>query len=268
MNAIEIVREQAAAYDAGKSCAVVTIVQSDGSTPRSSGKMIVYEDGTAHGTVGGGAVELLAIRDAQKCIRNRANEFKSYDLTSPASETGMTCGGHVSVIIEVFVARPLLVMCGAGHVGGCVLKLADFLGYDTLLIDDRPEEAIADKISMAGRFVRVKDFEGEIKAMDIPEGACFVIATHGHACDGEALAGALSKNGVYTGMIGSSKKVAALFARLREKGVTDEQLQRVYTPIGLDIGGETPEEIAVAIMAEIQSVRYGRPGGNMKGKEK
>ena len=125
MNAIDIVKEQAAAYDAGKSFAVVTIVQSDGSTPRSSGKMIVYPDGSSKGTVGGGAVELLAIRDAQKCIQSSENAFKSYDLTSPSSDTGMTCGGHVSVLIEVFIPRPLLVMCGAGHVGGCMLKLAD-----------------------------------------------------------------------------------------------------------------------------------------------
>ena len=194
MNAIDIVKEQAAAYDAGKSFAVVTIVQSDGSTPRSSGKMIVYPDGSSKGTVGGGAVELLAIRDAQKCIQSSENAFKSYDLTSPSSDTGMTCGGRVSVLIEVFIPRPLLVMCGAGHVGGCMLKLAEFVGFDTILIDDRPEDAIADKIETASRFVGVKDFEGEISAMNIPAGAYFVIATHGHACDGEALAGALGKN--------------------------------------------------------------------------
>lgn len=268
MNAIEIVKEQTAAYDAGKSCAVVTIAQADGSTPRSNGKMIVYADGSSKGTVGGGAVELLAIRDAQKCIQTGENAFREYDLTSPASDTGMTCGGHISVMIEVFIPRPLLVMCGAGHVGGCVLKLAGFVGFDTLLIDDRPADSIADKIENAGRFAGVKDFEGEIKEMNIPEGAYFVIATHGHACDGEALSGALSKNAAYIGMIGSSKKVAALFDKLRAKGIADEQLNSVYTPIGLDIGGETPEEIAVAIIAEIQAVRYGKKTSHMKGKEK
>lgn len=268
MNSIDIVREQAAAYDAGRSFAVVTIAQSDGSTPRSSGKMIVYPDGSSKGTVGGGAVELLAIRDAQKCIQLGENAFKSYDLTSPASDTGMTCGGHVSVLIEAFIPRPLLVMCGAGHIGGCMLKLAEFMGFDAMLIDDRPEEAIADKTALANRFVRVKDFEGEITAMDIPEGAYFVIATHGHACDGEALSGALRKNAAYIGMIGSSRKVAALFDRLRAKGISDQQLDTVYTPVGLDIGGEAPEEIAVAIMAEIQSVRYGKSADHMKGREK
>lgn len=108
MNAIDIVKEQAAAYDAGKSYAVVTIVHSDGSTPRSSGKMIVYADGTTRGTIGGGAVELIAIKDAIKCIENGANAYKEYDLTSPSSNTGMTCGGDMSVLIEAFIASPCL----------------------------------------------------------------------------------------------------------------------------------------------------------------
>lgn len=207
MNAIDIVKEQAAAYDAGKSYAVVTIVHSDGSTPRSSGKMIVYADGTTRGTIGGGAVELIAIKDAIKCIENGANAYKEYDLTSPSSNTGMTCGGDMSVLIEAFIAKPLLVMIGAGHVGAAVMHIAEFIGYDTLLIDDRADEQIADKIASAGHFVRVKDFEVEIKAMNIPDGAYYVIATHGHAHDGAALAGVLDKNAAYIGMIGSSKKI-------------------------------------------------------------
>ena len=140
MNAIDIVKEQAAAYDAGKSYAVVTIVHSDGSTPRSSGKMIVYADGTTRGTIGGGAVELIAIKDAIKCIENGTNAYKEYDLTSPSSNTGMTCGGDMSVLIEAFIAKPLLVMIGAGHVGAAVMHIAEFIGYDTLLIDDRADE--------------------------------------------------------------------------------------------------------------------------------
>ena len=264
MNAIDIVKEQAVAYDAGKSYAVVTIVHSDGSTPRSSGKMIVYADGT----IGGGAVELIAIKDAIKCIENGTNAYKEYDLTSPSSNTGMTCGGDMSVLIEAFIAKPLLVMIGAGHVGAAVMHIAEFIGYDTLLIDDRADELIADKIAAAGRFVRVKDFEAEIKAMDISDGAYYVIATHGHAHDGAALAGVLDKNAAYIGMIGSSKKIAALFAKLTAQGASEEQLSTVYTPIGLDIGGETPEEIAVSIMAQIQQVRYGASGGHLKGKDK
>ena len=102
----------------------------------------------------------------------------------------------------------------------------------------------------------MKDFEKDITEMDIPAGAFIVIATHGHINDRASLYAALAKKAAYIGMIGSRKKIAGLFEYMRNRGVTDEQLDTVFTPIGLDIGGETPEEIAVAIMAEVQSSRY------------
>ena len=168
----------------------------------------------------------------------------------------MTCGGHIKVLIESFPSKPLLVMCGAGHVGCAVLKVAGFMGYSTLLIDDRADEIIDKSIAVADRFVRVKDFEKDITEMDIPAGAFIVIATHGHINDRASLYAALAKKAAYIGMIGSRRKIAGLFEYMRNRGMTDEQLDTVFTPIGLDIGGETPEEIAVAIMAEVQSSRY------------
>ena len=267
MNVIDIVREQIAAYDAGKSFAVVTITGSDGSTTRSNGKMIVFEDGSTKGTIGGGAVKLMAICDAKKCIQERTGKYCSYDLTTPASEAGMTCGGCLSVMIESFAARPLLVMCGAGHVGGEVLKLASYLGFSTLLVDDRKEEVIAEKIALADRFVQVKDFEEDLKNITFPEDTFVVIAAHGHAFDGAALAGVIEKNVKYIGMIGGPKKINALFAKLREKGVKQEKLDNVYAPVGLDLGGETPEEIAFSIMSEVLMKKNGRTGGHLIGME-
>ncbi len=263
MNAIEIVKEQVLAYEKGINHAVVTITHSDGSTPRSNGKMIVYANGEAKGTIGGGAVELLAIKDAQQCIREGSTVQRSYDLTTAASETGMTCGGTLNVLIEAYVSRPLLVMCGAGHVGGAVLTLARFVGFETLLLDDREECQISDKIEKADRFVKVENYEEDLKTLELPAGAHIVIATYGHAYDEEALVGALTKKAAYVGMIGSSRKIAALFARLRERGISQEELDGVYTPIGLNIGGETPEEIALSIMAEILMVKNGRAGGHL-----
>ncbi len=268
MNAFEIIKEQVLAYEQGIDHAVATIVHSDGSTPRSNGKMIVYSNGETKGTIGGGAVECMAVKDALQCIREGSNAFKSYDLTTPASETGMACGGKITVMIEAYTRKPLLVMCGAGHVGGAVLRLASFVGFETLLVDDRDESLIADKISLANRFMKVSDFEEDLKAADIPQGAYFVIATYGHAHDGKALAAALTKDTAYLGMIGSSKKVSMTFQKMLDRGFTQEELDRVYTPIGLDIGGETPEEIAVSIMAEILMVKNGRNGMHLKGKKK
>lgn len=259
MQYLDIVKEQAAALEAGKSFATVTIAQADGSAPRSNGKMLVYPDGTTSGTIGGGNVELLAIRDAKKCLETGENAFKHYDLSSSTLQAGMICGGNIDVLIEVYAARPLLVLCGGGHVGAGVLTLARFLGYESWLLDDRPQEAIAQSIALCDRFIPVKEFEKELVELPISAGAYVVIATHGHLMDGEALYAALQhRDTAYVGMIGSRKKIAALFAKLEDRGITKEQLATVYTPIGLNIGGETPQEIALAIMGEIQSVRYGK----------
>lgn len=262
MDSLELLRAQLRAFEEGRAHALITIVEVDGSTPRASGKMLVYEDGTSLGTIGGGEVELLAGRDALSAISSGQNLCRSYDLSTPG--IGMTCGGHVRVLIEPFKARPLLVMCGAGHVGGKVLQLAGFLGFDTLLLDDRDETQISDKIQLAHRFVPVRDFARELLALDIAPGAYYVIATHGHTFDGDALTAALQKRAAYVGMIGSRKKIAALFAELEKKGVARAALDTVYTPIGLDLGGETPEEIALAILAEILAVKNGRKGGSLR----
>ena len=159
MNAIDIVKEQVKAYEKGIAHAVVTIVHSDGSTPRTNGKMLVYSNGATKGTIGGGNVECIATSDALQCIREGCNRLKPYDMTSEASETGMTCGGNISVMIEVFTVRPVLVMCGAGHIGEAVLRLASFVGFDTILVDNREEKDIAEKIVLADRFVKVHDYE-------------------------------------------------------------------------------------------------------------
>lgn len=261
MQAIDIVKEQMKAYEAHKNFAVVTIIDAAGSTPRRNGKMIVFEGGATKGTIGGGAVERMAVRDAENCIKEEKNKNCIYKLTP---EMGMVCGGTVNVLIETFINLPLLVMCGAGHVGGAVLKLASFLGFETLLVDDREEQYIADKIALADRFIAASDFEKALKEMDIPEQTYVVIATHGHRADGEALLGILQKKVAYIGMIGSVKKIQAEFELMRSKGISEKALDAVYTPIGLDLGGETPEEIAFSIMAEIMKVKNGKSAKHLK----
>lgn len=268
MNAIDVVKEQISAYEKGIAHAVVTIVHSDGSTPRTNGKMLVLSNGATKGTIGGGAVERQAITDALQCIREGSSKFRAYDMTSPLADTGMVCGGKISVMIEAFTVRPLLVMCGAGHVGEAVVQLASFVGFDTMLIDNRDEALIEEKIAKADTYVKVNDFEEDIKTMNIAPGAHFVIATYGHTHDGEALAAALTKKAAYVGMIGSSRKIELLFNELRRKGIEQKDLEGVFTPIGLDIGGETPEEIALSIVAEILMVKNGRTGVHWTGRDK
>ena len=259
MDAIDIAREQLRAFDAGKPFATVTIVDAKGTTSRTYSKMLVFADGTALGTVGGSGKEKAAIADAVECIRTGKPALRTYggEIRGP---DGRACGGEFTMFIEPSPARPRLVVVGGGHVGGAALRLGKFLGYETWLIDDRDEDFLADKIALAARFFPVKDYEADLRAMEVPSDSFVVLCTYSHPTDAAALAAMLEKGCAYLGMLGSRKKIGRIFTRLEERGYTPEQLSRVHTPIGLDLGGETPEEVALAILSEIQAVRYGRPG--------
>ena len=258
MDAIDIAREQLRAFEAGKPFATVTIVDARGTTSRSYAKMLVFADGSALGTVGGSHKERAAVADAVECIRTGKPALRTYaDAPDPA---GKACGGEFTMFIEPSPARPRLVVVGGGHVGGAVLRLGRFLGYETWLIDDRDREFLADKLPLAGRFIPVTDYEADLRALDVPADSFVVLCTYSHATDAAALAAMLDKDPAYLGMLGSRKKIGRIFAQLEERGVSRARLDRVRTPIGLDLGGETPEEVALSILSEIQAVRYGRHG--------
>lgn len=261
MNPKKLLEEQLKLEEAGRPYAVVTIIRADGAVPRKSGKMLVTADGNSIGTIGGGSSELLAIQDAQACIRYGENAIKDYTLNS---ENGMVCGGDFSVFIEVENPRPRLILCGAGHVGTALMKAARLAGFDITLVDTRGEDQIGDAILLSDTYVPVEDFYKGMMALTIPAGAFIVITTYGHRFDKEALAAALTKKAAYLGMIGSRKKIAAVYEKLRSEGFTNEQLEAVYAPIGMDIGGETPEEIAISIVAEMLAVKYKRSGVHLK----
>lgn len=259
----EIVREELRAYGENESYALVTIAETDGKTTRRNGKMMVLESGKTIGSIGGGALEMLAVRDAKEAMRSGNVGLREYDLGGHAAETGQACGGKMTVLIEVFGCRPTLVMSGAGHIGKAVIPIAKSVGFRVILVDTRPEEMIAETINKADQFVAVRDYEEGIAKLPVEPGAYFVLAGPNHDCDRAALAGALKKQAAYVGMIGGKKKIQAIFERLRADGFTQEELDFVHTPIGLDISSERPEEIAIAIMAEILMVRNGkkRPAG-------
>ncbi|MDR4074480.1 MAG: XdhC family protein [Eubacterium sp.] len=203
MNPKKLLEEQLKLEEAGRPYAVVTIIRADGAVPRKSGKMLVTADGNSIGTIGGGSSELLAIQDAQACIRYGENAIKDYTLNS---ENGMVCGGDFSVFIEVENPRPRLLLCGAGHVGTALMKAARLAGFDITLVDTRGEEQIGDAILLSDTYVPVEDFYKGIMTLSIPAGAFIVITTYGHRFDKEALAAALTKKAAYLGMIGSRKK--------------------------------------------------------------
>ncbi len=257
MDLLEISRAVTAALEERRPFAVVTIVGASGTTSRTSGKMLVYEDGSSLGTVGGGSVEFDAVADALACIRAGKSAMKVYG----GSCSPHPSDGEITVWIEVSPAVPLLVVVGGGHVGRSLLRQAGFLGYDTWLIDDRAPEQIAESVALCRRFFRVPDFRDGVLAVDIPPSAAVVLCSYSHATDRDALSAMLTKDTAYLGMLASQKKIRRVFSSLREEGFTDERLASVHAPVGLDIGAETPEEIALAVMAEILADRNHRGGG-------
>ena len=251
----ELLQAQLDAQRAGEAYAVVTIAEASGSVPRKNGKMLVFSDGRTLGTVGGGPAEQMAKRDALAAIDAGENRFLHYNFPSP---DGASCSSRLSLLVEVFQPKPLLVVFGGGHVGTSLLRLAKPTGFRALLFDDRTEEQIPEAVSLADRFVRVENVERDILNTSIPTGAFFVLCGHDHAVDGEALAAALQKSPRYIGMLASRRKILSLFAMLKERGVTQKELDFVHTPIGLDLGGETPQELAVGILAQILLVKNGK----------
>lgn len=259
----ELLQEQVNCLKNGQDFAVVTTVEADG-LARTSGKMLVYPDGTISGTVGGGMWECAAIQDALDCIKAKKNDVKVYDFSEEMSKVGIHRQGTLRVFIEYCCSdRTQLVVVGGGHVGRAVMRAAKAVGFAVTLVDTRCEAELGDAVHVADRFIRMDSF-GDVATADLPKNSFYVVSTYGHQVDGAALKGVLDrKDGAYVGMLGSRKKVDVIFSQLREAGVTQEELDRVYSPIGLDLGGETPEELAIAIVGEMLAVKYGREGKSL-----
>ncbi len=239
--------------------ALVTIVRTNGSTPQRLGaKMLVCEDGRTVGTIGGGCYENDACQRARLAIRDGRPALVHYDLNDDfAEETGLICGGQMDVFIEPVVPAAPLYVFGAGHVGFQVARLGSLLGFDVHVVDDRERFANRERFPDA-RDVVVDDIAGWCAAHPLPRGAYALVVTRGHRHDLECLRALVSQDLQYLGLIGSRAKVARLCERLREEGVPAPRLRLVHAPVGLDIGAVTPEEIAVAIAAEMIAVRRGK----------
>ena len=259
MDRLELAKKEAELLEAGIPYAAVTLVESAG-TARTEGKMLVLSADTIFGTIGGGAGEQLARRDALSLLAEGKNAVRHYELDSPLSAEGKACGGSLTVFIESCRStRPQLVMVGGGHVGLALLRAARLAGFATTLLDTRGEDQIGSAIAAADRFIPLDNFGPALAEVSLPAGAYYVVATFSHATDGEALGGVLHhRDAAYTGMIGSSRKIAAIREKLLAQGITPAQLAAVHAPIGLSLGGETPEEIAVSILAELLMTRYGK----------
>ncbi|WP_223595655.1 XdhC family protein [Neobacillus bataviensis] len=237
--------------------ALAMIIESKGSTPRHVGKMIVYRDGTIEGTVGGGLAEHYIIQESVKAIQNGQSKIVEYKLNRHAKDgIQMSCGGTLRVFIEVYTSRPELVLCGAGHLGHALAKLADFLELPYCIIDDRVDFCTKERFPNATNLFVDKDIEKALLAANLNEKSYVVIVTK----DGDdiVLKTALQFPIAYVGMVASKRKVIHIFNKLKSKGVNEEQLDRVHSPIGLEMGAETTAEIAISIIGEIIQVSKGK----------
>jgi xanthine dehydrogenase accessory factor len=247
------------ALERGDDAALVTIVSSQGSTPQRVGaKMLVYPDGRMVGTIGGGCYENDAFWKAREAIQTRKPLLVKYDLNYDfAQENGLVCGGQMQVYIEPLESTPRLYVIGAGHVGFNLAKLAATIGFKIHVLDDREKFANSERFPDAESVV-VETIPDWLKSADIPSSAYVVIVTRGHTHDLDALRSLAKRELRYLGLIGSKAKVKRIYDALLDEGMPVEYLQRVHAPVGLDIGAVSPEEIAVAILAELIAVRRGK----------
>jgi xanthine dehydrogenase accessory factor len=243
----------------GEDVALVTIVAARGSTPQRVGaKMLVYADGRTVGTIGGGCYENDAFGKARSALQSRQPVNVKYELSDDfAEESGLICGGQMEVFIEPVEPVPDVYVFGAGHVGAHLARMTHDTGFKVHVIDDR-EKFANPALFPNGVEVHVEDIPTWLEGRHLPRTAYAVIVTRGHSHDFEALRSLVGQKLHYLGLIGSRAKVKRIFDALLDGGATPDALAAVHAPIGLDIGAVTPQEIAVAILAELVAVRRGR----------
>jgi xanthine dehydrogenase accessory factor len=231
--------------------ALATVVKTIGSSPRAVGaKMIVYADGSIVGSVGGGEMEQQVIGEAREVIRTGQARYLDFNLSKPERGDPMICGGEMEIFVEPLITAPTLLIAGAGHVGAACAELGKFLGFRVSVIDDRPEFVTREKFPTADE-LRAGDLVELIRGTEITPRTFVVLVTRAHTLDAELLGAVLQTPAAYIGMLGSERRALTVFEMLKQQGVSAETLKRVHAPIGLKIEAETPQEIAVSIMAEI-----------------
>lgn len=256
----EILREAFGRMDKGETVALVTVVETKGSTPRKLGaKMVVGRDGLVAGTIGGGISEAKVIEEAKQALKESKGKLLTYRLTKEqaALDEGAICGGEMKIFIDILQPKEEVLIFGAGHIAVCVSKLAKMVGFKVAIIDDRKEFANQNRFPEADKII-AEEIEDAMTHLNISPSAYIIVLTRGHLKDKEVLGSVIRSGAAYIGMIGSKKKNATVFRQLEEQGISAQELKKVYAPIGMDIGAQTPEEIAVSIIAQIIQVRRGK----------
>ncbi len=250
---------------AGERGALATIVHTNGSIPSfESSRMLVRDDGSIVGTVGGGCVEAEVWAAAKEVIVAEQPRKMTFNLNQDAQyDAGLICGGTLEIFVEPILPQPVLYIFGGGHVSTAVAPLAHQAGFKIVIVDDREAFASRERFPMASEIYT--SYEEAFEKIQANSSSYLLIVTRGHSGDMRVLAWAVESEARgfsprYIGMMGSKRKVIAVYKALEKEGFSAAQFERVHAPVGLEIGALTPEEIAVSITAELIAVRRGAPG--------
>jgi xanthine dehydrogenase accessory factor len=232
-----------------------TVVEKKGSGPREVGaKMIVREDGGTYGTIGGGDFERSLINECMKSFREHKSRTVTFNMTAGEKkgevETGLMCGGELTVLLDVMEPDSRLVIVGSGHVALPLARLAEIAGFRIVIVDEGNETATKERFPMAENII-TGDLSRILGDLDVGSNDFVVIAQGEPEHDYVALEKMIDKKPAYVGLLGSRTKVATLIQRLRKQGIGEAQLSVLHAPLGLDIGAQTPEEIGVSALAEV-----------------
>jgi xanthine dehydrogenase accessory factor len=240
----------------GQRCALATIVQVNGSIPSyESAKLLVREDGSFLGTVGGGCVEAEVWTAAREAMDTGQPKHLNFALNQDAAyDSGLICGGQLNVFVEPILPQPRAIIFGAGHVSKSLSKVASLAGFATVIVDDREQFANRDRFPEADE-VHAGEYENVFSQLQVTDSCYLVIVTRGHRDDLRVLRWAIHTPARYVSMIGSRRKVLGVMKELEKEGVPRHAFDRLFAPMGLDIGAVSPEEIAVSVVAEMIAVR-------------
>lgn len=241
---------------AGQKCAMATIVQVNGSIPSfESAKMLIREDGSFAGTIGGGCVEAEVWNVAREVIETEKPRHLNFNLGQDAAyDNGLICGGQLNVFIEPVVPAPRAMIFGAGHVSKSISKIAAMAGFETVVVDNREAFANRERFPEANE-VYAEEYEDVFPKLNVHPSCYLVIVTRGHRDDMRVLRWAVTTPARYIAMIGSRRKTIAIVHELEKEGFSRSQFEKVFAPMGLEIGAITPEEIAVSVVAEMIAAR-------------
>jgi xanthine dehydrogenase accessory factor len=242
--------------------ALATVVRTSGSTPQKPGaRMLLLADGRCVGTVGGGAIEQVVLDALRETLETGETHIVARELSH---DLGMCCGGRMEVFVERVEAAPRLWLIGAGHVAKPTAVLARSVGFDVTVVDDREEYNTVERFP--GCKLEVRDPVSLLRGSSLGEVDWILIVSHDHALDEKVLALVMQQSPRYVGLVASRRKTLRLVQRVVAKG-SPVDLDRLYAPVGLDLGAITPEELAVSIVGELIALRRGKAASHLRAQD-